>query len=332
MMRRLSALLLWCVIAFLLACAPIPTTTVQRVPQSATTITASATIALTSELNPTPLATPSPTPIQTSGVPEPPTAPTSPEHGVSAQVLRVIDGHTIEVSINGETYKVRYIGIDTPESKHPEKSVESRGQEAAAKNEELVGGQVVELEKDVSETDQYGRLLRYVWVGDVMVNAELVRQGYAQVSTYPPDVKYVDLFQQLEQEARGAGRGLWGPVLPPLSLPLGTLIPPSVPSSPASAHIRIAQVDKRAEFVDIRNNGDQPQELYGWVLVSEKGDQQCTLGGVINPGETLRIWALTRDQGQGGYNCGFGENIWNDSEPDPAVLYDAAWQQIDRYP
>jgi len=123
-----------------------------------------------------------------------------------AQVVRVIDGDTIEVSIGGKTYKVRYIGIDTPETKDPQKGVEWMGPEAAAKNEELVGGKVVGLEKDVSETDRYGRLLRYVWVGDLMVNAELVRLGCAEVSTYPPDVKYVDCFLRLERDARDAGR------------------------------------------------------------------------------------------------------------------------------
>jgi len=80
--------------------------------------------------------------------------------------------------------------------------------EATAMNKKLVGGKVVGLEKDVSERDKYGRLLRYVWVDDLnlMVNAELVRLGCAQVSTYPPDVKYVDLFLQLQREARQAGR------------------------------------------------------------------------------------------------------------------------------
>ena len=76
--------------------------------------------------------------------------------------------------------------------------------------------------------------------------------------------------------------------------------------------------------MDIRNSGDQAQDLSGWVLVSEKGDQRCTLGGIINPGETLRIWARAEDAGQGGYNCGFGGNIWNNSESDPAALYNAA--------
>jgi len=126
-------------------------------------------------------------------------------------VIRVIDGDTIHVDIERKIYKVRYIGIDTPETRHPSKPVEWMGKEAAAKNQELVGGQLVGLEKDVSETDKYGRLLRYVWIGDLMVNAELVRLGFAKVSTYPPDVKYQQRFLELQREAREAGRGLWKP-------------------------------------------------------------------------------------------------------------------------
>jgi len=107
---------------------------------------------------------------------------------------------------------------------------------------------------------------------------------------------------------------------------------PTEPSAPTGPNIRIISVDKRAEYVDIRNDGDQAQDLGGWVLVSVKGNQACNLGGVLNPGETLRIWALAEDAGQGGYNCNFGSNIWNNSEPDPANLYDAGGQLIDSYP
>lgn len=131
-----------------------------------------------------------------------------------ARVVRVIDGDTIELQIGDATYKVRYIGIDTPETQ-PEEEAEWMGLEATAKNEELVGGKVVELEKDVSERDRYGRLLRYVWVGDVMINAELVRLGYAQAATFPPDVRYVALFLELQEEAREAERGLWSPMPTP---------------------------------------------------------------------------------------------------------------------
>jgi endonuclease YncB( thermonuclease family) len=120
-----------------------------------------------------------------------------------AIVTRIIDGDTIEVSINGTIYKVRYIGIDTPET------YEYFGQDATNKNSELVAGRIVRLEKDISETDDYGRLLRYVYVDDLFVNAELVRLGYAQARAYPPDTKYQGIFISLEQEAKAAHLGIW---------------------------------------------------------------------------------------------------------------------------
>ena len=128
---------------------------------------------------------------------------------IEAKVVRIVDGDTIQVDINGYLYKVRYIGMDTPETVHPTKPVEYFGKEASEKNRELVEGKTVLLEKDVSEVDKYGRLLRYVWVDGVMANAELVRLGYAQVVTYPPDVKYQEYFVQLQREAQEGGLGLW---------------------------------------------------------------------------------------------------------------------------
>ena len=101
---------------------------------------------------------------------------------------------------------MRYIGIDTPEV-YPE--VEAFGMEAWQANRALVEGKVVRLERDVSQTDKYGRLLRYVYVGDILVNAELVRQGLARAKAYPPDTKYQDNLEQTEEEAREAGRGMW---------------------------------------------------------------------------------------------------------------------------
>jgi micrococcal nuclease len=124
----------------------------------------------------------------------------------------VVDGDTIDVSINNQTFRVRYTGVNTPESVDPNRPVGCYGPEASAFNKSLVEGKIVELEKDVSETDQFGRLLRYVYVGGTFVNAELVKQGYAQLITIPPDLKHAEMFRQLEQEARNARRGLWGPV------------------------------------------------------------------------------------------------------------------------
>jgi len=122
------------------------------------------------------------------------------------KVARVIDGDTIELE-GGQ--KVRYIGIDTPE-----KNV-CYYTEATGKNKDLVEGKEVFLEKDVSETDRYGRLLRYVWKGDTFVNERLVSEGYAKASTYPPDVKHQELFTNAEKSAREANRGLWGEACQP---------------------------------------------------------------------------------------------------------------------
>jgi micrococcal nuclease len=118
-------------------------------------------------------------------------------------VTRVIDGDTIEVSLAGTICKVRYIGIDTPELGEP------GADEATEANRQLVEGEDVRLEKDISETDKYGRLLRYVYVGDTFVNAELVKYGLAWANAYEPDIKYQGDFEELEAKAREAGLGIW---------------------------------------------------------------------------------------------------------------------------
>lgn len=122
------------------------------------------------------------------------------------RVVNVVDGDTIKLG-TGET--VRYIGIDTPETVHPNKPVQCYGKEASTKNKELVEGKVVTLEKDVSNTDKYGRLLRYIWLDGTLINEVLVREGYAQSSTYPPDVKYQDRFLEAQRLAREEEKGLW---------------------------------------------------------------------------------------------------------------------------
>jgi micrococcal nuclease len=123
------------------------------------------------------------------------------------QVLRVIDGDTIIVNTIG---KVRYIGVNTPETHHPTKGVEYYGREACAANQRLVAGKQVRLEYDVQPKDKYGRTLAYVYVGKSLVNAKLLEDGFAQVMTVPPNVKYADYFRTLQRQAQAAGKGLWG--------------------------------------------------------------------------------------------------------------------------
>jgi micrococcal nuclease len=125
-------------------------------------------------------------------------------------VVRVVDGDSIIVRLDGREHRVRYIGVNTPESVDPRREVQCYGREAAARNRALVDGKTVWLERDVSDTDQYDRLLRYVYADGLFVNAELIREGYARLVTYPPDVKHTDRLRALEREARAANRGLWG--------------------------------------------------------------------------------------------------------------------------
>lgn len=126
------------------------------------------------------------------------------------RVTRVIDGDTIEIDLHGRRERVRYIGIDTPETVHPSRGVEPYGLAASAANRRLVEGREVRLEFDVEKRDRYGRLLAYVWLDDILVNEWLVRNGYAQVATYPPNVRYVDRFLEAQRQARQGERGLWG--------------------------------------------------------------------------------------------------------------------------
>jgi micrococcal nuclease len=130
----------------------------------------------------------------------------SPTGGL-AKVVAVLDGDTIVIS-GGD--KVRYAGLNTPETHHPDKLPEYCGEEAFEANRRLVAGKAVRLEFDGRRRDKYGRLLAYVYVENLLVNAELIRQGYAQVSTYKDNQRYHEEFERLQQNAIAARRGLWG--------------------------------------------------------------------------------------------------------------------------
>ena len=138
--------------------------------------------------------------------------PISSQSAELALVKRVIDGDTIELN---DGRKVRYIGIDTPELHHPTKGVQCFGKEAMEKNKELVEGKTIKMKRDVSETDRYKRLLRYIWVPSassgqaLFVNEFLVREGFAFQATFPPDVANTELFKQAAEEARINNKGLW---------------------------------------------------------------------------------------------------------------------------
>lgn len=191
--RAVAAALLACVVA---GCGAGPFATAWP---TTTPVSSSAGPAVTARPGPTP-ALPGPTPV---GAVE------------RAVVLRIVDGDTIRVDRGAGSEPVRYIGIDAPETVRPNHPVEWMGPEATSANAALVEGREVLLERDVSDTDAFGRLLRYVWVEQepgrlVMVNLELVARGYAAAVTYPPDVRWTDELRAAMAAARDAGLGLWG--------------------------------------------------------------------------------------------------------------------------
>lgn len=141
-----------------------------------------------------------------------------------AQVIRVVDGDTLKINLQGHEESVRLIGIDTPESRANAKAMRdsnrsgqdiativSQGKEATAFTRSRVKiGDLVRLETDVQPRDRYQRLLAYVWLSDgTMLNEAIVRAGYAQPRTYPPNVRYQNLFLEAARDARRNGRGLW---------------------------------------------------------------------------------------------------------------------------
>jgi micrococcal nuclease len=129
----------------------------------------------------------------------------------TGRVLRVVDGDTILVAVGGRQERVRYIGVDTPETVKPHTRVQCFGKRASAANRRLVGGREVRLVTDAEARDRYGRLLAYVYRANdgLFVNEALIRGGYATTLAIAPNVRFADRFAALARQAHDAGRGLW---------------------------------------------------------------------------------------------------------------------------
>jgi micrococcal nuclease len=124
-----------------------------------------------------------------------------------AKVAKVIDGDTIELS---DKRKIRYIGINSFEMNDERLEIKCLAEKAREANRNLVENKEIEMEKDVSDTDKYGRLLRYVWIDGILVNEELVKNGWAEVSSFPPDIKYQERFRIKQIKAKLNDLGIWG--------------------------------------------------------------------------------------------------------------------------
>jgi endonuclease YncB( thermonuclease family) len=282
---------------------------------------------------------------------QPATVPVPSAGWEEAQVVRIVDGDTIEVTVGGQSKTVRYTGVNTPETVAPNKPVECFGPEASNANKAMVSSKTVWLEKDVSETDSFGRLLRYVFTSEGFVNAELVKQGYAQVSTFPPDVKYVPIFLDLQNEARSASRGLWGPVCQARITPTRPPVAPtatraSVPPPPApppppppsgTGKVIISSVfydgaeprTEGDEYADISNTDSTPVNLQGYRLNAGDPGQDFTFPSfVLSAGAQVRVY--TNRNIAGSFSFGRGQAIWN-NDGDCGYLFDAGGNQVSEY-
>jgi len=246
----------------------------------------------------------------------------------TARVVQVLDGDTISISIEGQTYRLRYIGIDTPEDGAPFST------EATELNRKLVEGQQVTLEKDVSETDRYGRLLRYVYLADgTLVNAELVRLGFARAVAYPPDTRYQQLFLEKQQEAQQGQLGIWGE---PPSTPTPIPVTPGIPViiDPACSQFNAPGDDntnKNEEYLCLSNPSNQPTDLSGWSVHDTYGWSYLIPPFSLAPGASVRLrTGCGTNAAQDLYWCRGDTAIWNNGG-DCASLLDGEGLLIQKY-
>jgi len=247
---------------------------------------------------------------------------------ITTKVVQVVDGDTVKVEIDGKTETVRIIGIDTPETKHPTKGVEPWGPEASEFTKSKVEGKEVKLEYDIQSHDMYGRRLAYVYLSDgSMLNALLVKEGLARVATFPPNVKYVDLFTHLQAKARELKMGMWS------TEPFNETEPSGPALSATTTGVAIVSIDLQAEIVIIKNGGTAEANLTGWKLVSIEGNQTFTFPAItLAPGATVKVTSGSKAQHNPPTELKWtGSYIWNNDE-DPGELYDAAGNLVSKYP
>jgi len=249
---------------------------------------------------PSPIATSArPTSTQITGGEAPMSTATREDRLTEARVTRIIDGDSIEVDIGGVAFRVRYIGIDCPEAS------DSFGPEATEANRQLVEGKTTRLVKDISEVDDFNRLLRYVYVGDLFVNAEMVRLGYARAVSYPPDLAHDELFADMELRARQAGAGLWAEQAPKQIAVDSTCCQFDAPGDDSK--------NNEEEYVCLRNIGPDPVGLTGYTLSDEYGWSYHFGAFTLDSGAMVRVRSgCGDDTATDLYWCQQGASaIWN---------------------
>jgi micrococcal nuclease len=277
------------------------------------------------ERTPTPTETPIPT--QVAGLSDAWCIPWN-TPSTRALVIRAIDGISFEVSADGNTYRVRYIGVDVPA---PDNNIDTQ-YEAFVENKKLIEGKEVLLIQDQTHVDQGGYLPRYVMVGGAFANQEMVSSGYAIASSTPPDIRCDQFFEQTEENAILAGRGFWAPT------PTPSRTRPAPTNTPAqTGNVIISYIfykgepwEQPNEFVEIHNFSDGTIQLKGWTLKDNQNHVFIFPEYLLLPDQFCRIYTY-------GYHpttCGFSyfsqSPIWDDLG-DCAYLKDSLGLLVDQY-
>jgi micrococcal nuclease len=244
-------------------------------------------------------------------MPPPVGGPDQPAELESATVARVIDGDTVEL-VDGR--RVRYIGINTPERNQP------YYQDASEANRRLVENKPVRLEFDQDTFDQYGRTLAYIWADGVLVNREIVRLGFANGFTVPPNVRYEAQIRTAEQEARDAGRGLWAGAGVALKI---VHIEANAPGND--------QENPNGEWVEVVNEGGEPVDMSGFTMKDEASHIYTFREYRLAPGQSFQLFSGEgRDSNAELYWGLVGDSVWN-NDSDTAFLRDGQGALVDMY-
>jgi endonuclease YncB( thermonuclease family) len=249
-----------------------------------------------------------------------PTTP-APTSAVEALVINVPDGDSLVVELDGVERKVRLIGINAPESD------ECFGDQAAAGLRDLVDGKRVLISTDVEDTDQYGRLLAYVFIDETLVNEAVVRRGWSLARAYEPNTARQEGIDAAGHEARDQQRGMWAPE--------GCL-------SPSKGEVIIADIQPNppgpdedtlnGESVTLVNAGATPLDLSGWVLRDASSVHRYTFpsGTILPPSAEIVIASGCGipDESRA-FWCAAGP-VW-DNAGDSALLLDAQGRMVAIY-
>lgn len=241
------------------------------------------------------------------------------------ELIETIDGDTFDVQIDGATERVRLIGINAPERG------ECLASEATEALDQLLRSGPIRLEVDANDRDTYGRLLRYIWIGERSVNEELVARGHAIAQSYPPDTLLDSRLAEAQLRAQSAEAGRWS---------TDACGPPATDSSERPVRLTIEEIEPDApgndaenlngEWVRITNSGPDAIDLAGWMLQDQSSSHRFTFpAGMIEPLATITIRSgCGEDSDTELFWCVSRSAVWN-NDGDTAFLLDPAGNIVD---